>query len=135
MKVVNDLIERAFCHDATKLESPEKEYYDLHTQGLHSLEYGSKSYKEVLRKMQPGIDHHYAHNRHHPQFFADGINGMNLVDLIELLCDWKAAGERHVDKPVDIFRSIDINADEDHFNIEPQMVQILKNTASYLWFE
>lgn len=133
MKVVNDLVERAFCHDQSKLEEPEKEYYDKYTQGLRALEYGSNAYKEVIKKMQPGIDYHYAHNRHHPEFFADGINGMSLLDLIEMLCDWKAAGERHVDKPVDILRSIEINAER--FHIEPQLKQILLNTATYLWYE
>lgn len=133
MKVVNDLIGRAFCHDASKLEPPEKEYYDRHTQGLRVLEYGSSAYKEVMKKMQPGIDHHFSHNRHHPEFFADGINGMNLVDLVELMCDWKAAGERHSEKPTDIFKSIDINAER--FKIDPQLVQIMKNTATYLWYE
>jgi hypothetical protein len=133
MKVVNDLIDRAFCHDATKLESPEKEVYDKYTQGLRALEYGSSAYRDTLRKMQVGLDHHFSHNRHHPEFFADGINGMNLVDLVELLCDWKAAGERHVDKPTDIFKSIEINAER--FKIDSQLKQILLNTATYLWYE
>ena len=42
-------------------------------------------------------------------------------------------GERHVEKPTDIFKSIDINVER--FKIEPQLAQILKNTASYLWYE
>lgn len=29
--------------------------------------------------------------RHHPQHFRDGVAGMNLVDLIVMLADWKAA--------------------------------------------
>ena len=85
--------------------------------------------------MKLGIDHHYSVSRHHPQYFADSIDGMNLIDLIEMLVDWKAAGERHKDKPTDIFRSIEINSDEEHFNISPQLKQILLNTATYLWYE
>lgn len=29
--------------------------------------------------------------RHHPQHFRDGVAGMNLVDLVVMLADWKAA--------------------------------------------
>lgn len=131
--VIQDLLHRAAVHDASKLEAPEKELYDKHTPSLRTLEYNSEEYKEVLKKMAFGIDHHYSVSRHHPEFFVDRINGMNLVDLLEMIVDWKAAGERHTLKPIDIFRSIDINAER--FHIEPQLVLILKNTASYLWYE
>ena len=133
LKVVSDLIERAFVHDKSKLEPPEKALYDEFTPLLRSLEYGSDEYKDVIAKMKPAIDHHYSVSSHHPEYYVDQINGMNLVDILEMLCDWKAAGERHVEKPVDIFRSIDINTER--FQIEPQLAQILKNTASYLWYE
>jgi hypothetical protein len=109
-KVVDDLLQRAASHDLSKLEAPEKEIYDKHTPMLRTLEYGSDAYKETLKKMKVGIDHHYSVSRHHPEYFADSINGMTLVDLLEMLVDWKAAGERHVAKPTDIFRSIEINA-------------------------
>lgn len=133
LKVVADLIDRAFKHDASKLESPEKEVYDRHTPALRTLEYNSQAYKDTLAKMKVGIDHHYAVSRHHPEYFADSINGMNLIDLLEMVVDWKAAGERHVLKPTDIFKSIEINAER--FKIEPQLKQILLNTATYLWYE
>lgn len=133
LKVIVDLATRGFKHDLSKLEPPEKEAYDLYTEQLRDLEYDSPAYKETLRKMQPAIEHHYSVSRHHPEFFVDQINGMNLVDLLEMVCDWKAAGERHVSKPTDIFKSIDINAER--FKIDPQLVQILKNTATYLWYE
>jgi hypothetical protein len=71
----------------SKLEEPEKSIYDQHTESLRTLEYGSKEYYSVLAKMKVGIDHHYFVSRHHPEYFADGINGMNLVDLIEMVCD------------------------------------------------
>lgn len=135
MKVITELVSRALHHDSSKLESPEKEYYDQYTQHLRGLEYNSHAYKETLKKMQPGINHHYSVNRHHPQFFADSIDGMNLIDLLEMLCDWKAAGERHTLKPTDILQSIEINSDDEHFKISPQLKQILKNTATYLWYE
>lgn len=133
--VVQDILHRAAIHDCSKLDEPEKSVYDKYTPMLRTLEYNSSAYKETLKKMKIGIDHHYSISRHHPQFFADSIDGMNLIDLLEMLVDWKAAGERHVEKPTDIFRSIEINSDDEHFKISPQLKQILLNTATYLWYE
>ena len=57
--------------------------------------------------MKPALDHHYRFNKHHPEYYADGIKGMNLIDLVEMFCDWLAATKRHKDG--DIFESIKIN--------------------------
>jgi hypothetical protein len=58
--------------------------------------------------MGDGLKHHYSHNRHHPEFFGeDGVDGMTLVDLIEMLADWKAATERHDDG--DLAKSLEIH--------------------------
>jgi hypothetical protein len=50
---------------------------------------------------------------------------MNLVDLVEMLCDWKASSTRHNDG--NIRKSIEINAER--FGINQQLVKILENTA------
>ena len=126
--VVNDFLDRALKHDLSKTESPEKEGYDIYTPKLRDTEYGSKKYWDTLKEMQPFLDHHYQNNRHHPEFFVDEIDGMNLLDLLEMMCDWKAAGERHANSSM--LKSIEINAER--FNMSPQLKQILQNTASYL---
>ena len=56
------------------------------------------------------------------------INGMTLFDLIEMLCDWVAAGQRHDDG--DIKKSLEIN--QERFNISPQLQQILENTVPWI---
>ena len=88
--------------------------------------YGSDEYKEFLAGMKPALDHHYAENRHHPEHFENGIDGMDLFDLVEMLFDWKEATERHNNG--DILKSLDIN--EKRFNISPQLKQILANTVT-----
>ena len=128
--IVNDLLYRALNHDATKFESPEKESYDKHTEKLRGLEYGSKEYKDVLSQMRPAINHHYQHNSHHPEHYPEGIEGMNLLDLLEMVADWKAARERHKDKPTSMEKSLEINAKR--FDISPQLRKILWNTFEYL---
>lgn len=55
-------------HDLTKLVPPEKQVFDRETPNLKSLEYGSDEYKQALERMKVALDHHYANNRHHPEF-------------------------------------------------------------------
>lgn len=126
--VVMDFLRRMVNHDKTKTESPEKEGYDKFTPLLGQNEYGSDAYWKTLDEMKPITDHHYLHNSHHPQYYREGINGMNLLDLVEMLADWKAAGERQSNS--DMVKSIEINAKR--FGIDEQLKQILLNTASYM---
>jgi hypothetical protein len=53
---------------------------------------------------------------------------MTLLDLIEMLCDWKAASERHNDG--DIMRSIIVN--KERFAISDQLTGILERTCREL---
>jgi hypothetical protein len=76
--------------------------------------------------MGDGLRHHYDHNRHHPEHFSDGVNGMTLVDLIEMLADWKAATERHADG--NLGKSLVIQ--QSRFNLSAQLADILWNTAT-----
>ena len=125
-KFATDLIERGNHHDDSKLVSPEKELFDELTPLLSSLKYGTPEYQESLDRLKPALDHHYANNSHHPQFYKIGIDGMNLLDLVEMFFDWKAATERTKDG--DIRKSIEINSTR--FNISPQLVSIFVNTIA-----
>lgn len=124
-KCIDDLVYRAENHDNSKLESPEKEYFDEYTPKLKDTTYGSEDYQECLKGLKVALDHHYKVNSHHPEHYENGVNGMTLVDLLELICDWKASSMRHEDG--DINKSIEIN--KDRFKISDQLVDILKNTV------
>ncbi len=126
--ITQELFLRSKDHDASKLCSPEKECFDIITPLLKTTTYGSQKYKDTLKKMRPAIDHHQKNNRHHPEFFPNGIEGMNLVDLVEMICDWKSASERHSDG--DIYKSLKMN--QERFNISDQLLSILKNTIDFL---
>ena len=118
----------AMEHDGSKLTSPEKEVFDRVTPKLKALTYGSDGYMASLEDMGPALDHHYRHNSHHPEHYPDGVDGMNLIDVVEMFCDWKAATLRHADSDLD--RNITINAER--FDMSPQLVSILRNTAKFL---
>ena len=124
-----DLLElRAKAHDESKLKSPEKEIFDEMTPKLKDSTYGSEEYKGFLAQMKPALDHHYAANSHHPEHYPNGIDGMSLLDLLEMLCDWKAAGERHANGSIG--RSLEVN--QDRFKIGDQLYAILWNTIREL---
>lgn len=122
---VDSLLTRMLEHDQSKLGPPEVELFAEYTPKLAGVTYGSDEYWKYLKEMKVALDHHYAHNSHHPEFHWRGIEGMDLRDIVEMLADWKAATERHDDG--DLARSIQQNAER--FGIEPQLVQILTNTA------
>jgi len=77
-KLIHELLKREGLHDKTKLESPEKELFDLFTPKLKKLTYGSEEYKKCLEGLGEALKHHYENNSHHPEHYEDGINGMCL---------------------------------------------------------
>ena len=128
IKLSHEIAFRFINHDRSKLKSPEKEIFEIYTPKLKGSTYGSDEYKSFLKEMKVALDHHYKKNRHHPYHFKNGIKGMNLVDIIEMLCDWKAATERHLDG--DIFKSIELN--QSRFGYSDDLKQIFINTAKML---
>lgn len=125
-----ELMKRAQRHDNSKLKSPEKELFDIYTPKLKNCTYGSNEYKQFLNELQPALEHHYANNSHHPEFYEGVVDDMDLFDLVEMLIDWKAASERHEDG--DVFKSIDIN--KERFEITDQLANIFKNTIKEIDF-
>lgn len=122
------LLERAHVHDASKLADPERACFDEFTPLLRDSTYGSDEYKGYLKAMGAALDHHYAANSHHPEHYPDGIAGMDLLDLIEMLCDWKAATQRHADGDID--RSITVN--RERFGYGDEIERLLRNTLAAL---
>ena len=64
-----ELMRRQFTHDQSKLLPPEVDTFVEFTPKLKGSTYGSEEYKGFLADMKPALDHHYSHNRHHPEFF------------------------------------------------------------------
>lgn len=126
-----ELIKRANNHDTSKLNYPERELFDVFTPKLAGCTYGSEEYKKYLSELKVALDHHYKKNSHHPEHYPNGVNDMDLFDVIEMFFDWRAASERHNDG--DIYNSIEIN--KKRFNISDQLAQILTNTAQNLNYE
>lgn len=75
---VNDLLtlcalnlsHRGDIHDASKLVEPEKSGFDACIPKLDNLTYGSDEYRAAFREIKPTLEHHYAHNSHHPEHYG-----------------------------------------------------------------
>jgi len=125
--VVIELIDRGLYHDQSKLREPEKFVVDEFTPKMKGMIYDSPEYQQCLKEMKSALDYHYAHNRHHPQYFENGVNDMNLIDIVELFCDWLAATQRNPGG--DIYKSIEIG--KTRFRISDQLSQIFINTIKF----
>jgi len=127
-RIISELRLRGANHDKSKNQEPELSIFATMNTKLKDLEYGSEEYKESLKKLGPALDHHYANNRHHPEHFKNGISDMDIVDLVEMLCDWKAASQRH--NTGNIQKSIELNAER--FGMCDQLVSIFENSTKFL---
>ena len=125
---IKNLIKQAISHDDSKLEDFEKKYFDQYTQKLRNTEYGSSKYYEYLDKINPALVHHYEVNKHHPEHYKNGIKDMNLLYLLEMLCDWYDSSKRS--KNGDILKSIEIN--QKRFGYSDELKTIFINTVEFL---
>jgi hypothetical protein len=113
---------RAVKHDLSKLDDPiEKAMYDEWTPQLRVNKFGSDQYKIALDSMGEGISRHYQNNRHHPEHFPDGIDGMSLIDLVEMLCDWVAVCRQNGSE-------LDLDHAQKRFGMSDQTRRLLQNT-------
>ena len=115
---------RSENHDKSKLEAPEFEMFSKWTPILSKLTYGSDDYKKSLENLKPALDHHYASNRHHPEHFKNGIQDMNLVDVIEMFIDWYCSSKRQHNG--NIRHSIEFN--KSRFGFSDDVTNISINT-------
>ncbi len=126
--IVKELVKRGEEHDKSKLSGIELANSAVWTPKLGGIVYGSPEHAASRMKQMDALAIHYAVNRHHPEHFINGIAGMNLVDIVEMFCDWKAALSRY--KGGDLRDSIAINAKK--FNIPAELASIFENTVSIL---
>lgn len=128
-----ELLKRGEVHDRSKFSEAEIEMYAQYTPRLRGMTYGSPEYKTCLAEMMAsgGLSHHYAENSHHPEHHQAGINGMNLIDVLEMYLDWLASTRRHADG--DVLKSIEHN--KGRFQMSDQLVDIFRNTARDLSFD
>jgi len=123
-KFSEDLTRRGIFHDNSKFFDPELSGFSENIDNIPNMIYDSEEYKTKFKEMKSIIDIHHKENRHHPEYWKQGINDMSLSDIIEMLSDWKAASMRY--KEGDFLKSIEINCKK--YNISPQLKSIILNS-------
>lgn len=121
------LLDRSLRHDQSKLKSPEVQVFATAPK-LEGIEFGSAEYKSSCDYVAPALAHHYAYNRHHPEHFKNGVEDMNIFDVIEMYYDWMASSERN--KNGNIRKSIEMACEK--YKINSQLRRILENTVDVL---
>ena len=90
------MLYRGIIHDWSKFTPAEAKSF-IGATTLKNLVYGSPEYVAEQKRISSAIEHHYKTNSHHPEHFPLGTSNMNLMDIIEMYCDWKAAVRRNKD--------------------------------------
>lgn len=129
MQFTKELTERALIHDKSKLVSPEVEIFTEYTPKLKGSTYGSDEYRSFLEGMNVALKHHYENNSHHPEHYRNGIQDMNLFDIVEMFCDWHAATMRH--DGGNLIKSISFN--KNRFKYSHDLKRIFENTVSHIY--
>lgn len=131
-----NLQQRAHDHDQSKLVEPELSAFNIATPKLAVMEYGSEEYKQSLCDLGPALAHHFERNDHHPEHFENGVRGMSLMALIEMLCDWRAASERTKQRTDDPEKMATFESglafNKERFGISDDLYDVLVNTAREL---
>lgn len=120
--VVTLWVARMVTHDQSKYSTPELPL--IHEKArLDSLPFNTPEYHAALAKIKEAVKAHYECNAHHPEHYPDGVLDMSLLDLLEMICDWRVAAEMNGTELTESFDSC-----VERFKIPPDLRRILLNT-------
>lgn len=123
-KFAAEISYRAGVHDNSKFSADEFDINSEHVQHFNKYDFDTAEEKNLRELVGPAIIAHRKRNRHHPEHFENGIDGMNLIDLLEMLCDWQSASKRA--KGDSLRKGLPILKEK--YNISPQLLKIIENT-------
>lgn len=121
-----NVVERAYRHDESKLGEIEFPHYANTIEEFENCPFGTIEHSQAKEKLGIALEHHYKNNRHHPEHFSNGIEDMNLIDVLEMICDWKAATQNYPSSIGNISNSVEILSEK--YKISPQLKLIIYNT-------
>lgn len=120
---------RGLKHDLSKITSDIE--YDNYRKVIMTLKLektGSPEYNKARESIKPAVDHHYENNEHHPEHFKDGISGMTLVDLLEMMSDWQAVNDEKPGRDIKPW----IRSCKDKYKMSDDLFNVFMNTADLL---
>jgi hypothetical protein len=60
---------------------------------VSKVKFGSREYYKLVDSVMSAKIAHASKNAHHPEYYG-GIYKMSVIDLAEMICDWKSATKR-----------------------------------------
>lgn len=111
-KVAALMQDRAEVHDLSKLSTDEFEGFARINRVAREQKFGSPEYAESMQREKATIDLHFSRNRHHAErprliaeaaeserglpddatyHYAVAASAMTWLDIVEMVCDWRAA--------------------------------------------
>lgn len=135
---IGKLKERQAMHDVSKFHKDEFDgFAELDSEEVFKL-YGTDEYKKRIAENE-GIRLHYQRNRHHPEHFVDGTEGithfqgidkMDFIDTLEMVLDWKSACETY---DTDFAKSVEISIER--FKPSKEVEYMIRAMADCIkWF-
>ena len=124
----HDLEKRGIAHDRSKFEAVEFDAFVETRPAFKKANFGTPEYQKCTEATEEAVNHHYANNRHHTDYHSGGFADMNLLDILEMLADWRAASRR----------SPDLSFEEslprafERYKIPGNMQKHIVNTLKYL---
>ena len=95
-----ELIRRALLHDIDKCADVPYQFAEytvgsdyFFSKGGHNMKYDSEEYTKTRSDAYAGLNALVKHrkvNDHHPEYYEDYKKDMTLLQLIEMVCDWRA---------------------------------------------
>lgn len=130
--IIYELLNRGLVHDDSKLKEPESKIFSSNIRifneivNYHYIR-DSEIENELELSIEDGKQLHYNSNSHHPEHYGElGINGMDLIDLVEMVCDWLGSHERYKNiEEVEKMLSIQYK----RFGIDEQLGKIISNSV------
>lgn len=122
-RLTRELQDRCERHDKSKLEEPEKSGFEAMDAEPY-YPYGSPEYFDKLERYRPILEHHYKFNSHHPEHYAGFIGEMDLIDILEMLCDWASRRDGlSIDETITL-----VEQQSERFHLPSILSSILLNT-------
>lgn len=129
-QIVEELHARAIVHDRSKLQEPELTGYQGLSEAVKGLQYGTDEYRAAFAPFKETIQRHYAKNDHHPEHFQDNeVRRMHLLQVIEMLADWKAGSMRNSES---LLPSLDVSFKRFGIDANSHLAWLIRNTVLHL---
>lgn len=152
-RIIAAIQQRADTHDLSKLNTDEFEGFARINRVAREQKFGSPEYAESMRQEKPTLDLHFSRNRHHAErptlmgeaaerehglpddatyWEAHTAAAMTWLDIVEMVCDWRAAQLGYGDNGRTWAENVALNLENKGKYLSPEQVWLVRSVAESL---